>query len=145
MFSKIHSHKWNSRKPDGVKLEHTYFKSDCSLNSFIPVNIFFSICLAGCSVRMAKGKLVWQSGSWEIRVFFHFSCEENECKKLKLDFIKLKSKPKETHFRQNINNKYLLLIMFIVSSRVIDITLLICIEVNKRWSWLPSLSQKRNA
>lgn len=95
---------------------------------------------------MVKGKLVWQSGSWEIRVFFHFSCEENECKKLILDFVKSKSKPKETNLRQNINNKYLLLIMLIiVNSRVIDITLLICIEVNKKWLWLPSISQKCNA
>lgn len=133
-FFQIHSHKWNSRKVDGVKLEHTYFKTDCSLNDYIPVNVFLSTCLPGCSVRMATRRLGWQSGGWEIRVFFHFSCAENECKKLKLDFIKSKSKTKEIHFGQN-NNKYLLLIMFIVNSRVIDSTLLIYKEDKEIEGW----------
>jgi len=44
---------------DDVKLEHTYFKSDCSLNDYTPINIFLSICLLACSVRMAKGRLGW--------------------------------------------------------------------------------------
>lgn len=48
LFSKIHSHKWNSRKIDGIKLEHTYFKSDFFPNDYIPVNTFLSIRLPGC-------------------------------------------------------------------------------------------------
>lgn len=121
---KIHSHKWKSRKINGLKLEHTYFKYNCSLSDYIPVNIFLSIYLPGCSIKVAKGRLGWKNGSWEIRGFFHFSCTENECKKLKLYFIKSKRNTKEVHFGEIV-----IFIMFIVNSSITEIALLTYIEV----------------
>lgn len=76
---------------------------------------------------MAKG---WQRDSWEKRGFLHFSCAENECKKLEF----MKSKRKNIPSHKN-NNKYLLSIMFVVNSRVIDFVLLIYIEDKQIKSW----------